>query len=347
MIYPWQQDDWQRLQQFRTRLPHAILLHGQEGSGKVGFAENFAKSILCERPTMEAFACGECEACGWFSQYSHPDYRRVRPEILDAEDAESSVESEEESGTKKTATTRNPSKEIRIEQIRGLATFMNVSTHRAGLRVILLYPAEALNGASANALLKTLEEPPPNSLFLLVSHRYDRLLPTIRSRCQSFALGLPDSKAATHWLEQQGLSDADKWLAEQGGAPLTALLAAQSDDEQGHEELLTQFTRPDRAKALVVAERLQKVPLTSLVSCQQRWLYDLFLIKLTGKVRYYPRHATSLLSLAKQIPLYRLQQALRDAGERRAISDHSLSARLFIENMLLDYVRLFSPEAAT
>lgn len=80
------------------------------------------------------------------------------------------------------------------------------------------------------------------------------------------------------------------------------------------------------------------------MSCQQRWLYDLFLIKLTGKVRYYPRHEKTLLALAKQIALHRLQQALRDAGERRAVSDHSLSARLFIENMLLDYVRLFSPE---
>ncbi len=344
MIYPWQQDDWQRLQQYRERLPHAILFHGQEGSGKVHFAENFAQSVLCERPTIDALACGACEACGWFSQYSHPDYRRVRPEVLDAEDAESSAETDEEPAGKKNASSRNPSKEIRIDQIRALATFMNVSTHRAGLRVILLYPAEALNGASANALLKTLEEPPPNSLFLLISHRYDRLLPTIRSRCQSFALGLPDSKAATKWLEQQGLTDADKWLAEQGGAPISALAAAQSDDEDGQEELLAQFARPDMAKALVVAERLQKVSLSSLVSCQQRWLYDLFLIKLTGKVRYYPRHEKTLLALAKQIALHRLQQALRDAGERRAVSDHSLSARLFIENMLLDYVRLFSPE---
>lgn len=344
MIYPWQQDDWQRLQQYRERLPHAILFHGQEGSGKVHFAENFAQSVLCERPTIDALACGACEACGWFSQYSHPDYRRVRPEVLYAEDAESSAETDEEPAGKKTASSRNPSKEIRIDQIRALATFMNVSTHRAGLRVVLLYPAEALNGASANALLKTLEEPPPNSLFLLISHRYDRLLPTIRSRCQSFALGLPDSKAATKWLEQQGLTDADKWLAEQGGAPISALAAAQSDDEDGQEELLAQFARPDMAKALVVAERLQKVSLSSLVSCQQRWLYDLFLIKLTGKVRYYPRHEKTLLALAKQIALHRLQQALRDAGERRAVSDHSLSARLFIENMLLDYVRLFSPE---
>jgi len=160
-------------------------------------------------------------------------------------------------------------------------------------------------------------------------------------------LGMADSKAATTWLEQQGLTDADKWLAEQGGAPISALAAAQSDDEDGQEELIAQFARPDMAKALVVAERLQKVSLTSLVSCQQRWYYDLFLIKLTGKVRYYPRHEKTLLALAKQIALHRLQQALRDAGERRAVSDHSLSARLFIENMLLDYVRLFSPEVAT
>ncbi|MFM2009222.1 MAG: polymerase delta subunit, partial [Pseudomonadota bacterium] len=113
MIYPWQQDDWQRLQQYRERLPHAILFHGQEGSGKVHFAENFAQSVLCERPTIDALACGACEACGWFSQYSHPDYRRVRPEVLDAEDAESSAETDEEPAGKKTASSRNPSKEIR------------------------------------------------------------------------------------------------------------------------------------------------------------------------------------------------------------------------------------------
>lgn len=345
MIYPWQQEDWQRLQQLRTRLPHAILFHGQEGSGKVNFAENFAQSMLCERPTIDALACGECEACGWFNQYSHPDYRRVRPEVLDAEEAESAAESEEEPAAKKGASARNPSKEIRIEQIRSLATFMNVSTHRAGLRVVVLYPAEALNGPSANALLKTLEEPPPNSLFLLISHRYDRLLPTIRSRCQSFALGLPAPEHARKWLAQQGVDDAAKWLAEQGGAPLSALSASQSDDEEGQEELLTQFSRPDSALALIVAERLQKIPLSSLVACQQRWLYDLFLIKLTGQVRYYPRHEKILSALAKKISSYRLQQALRDAGERRAVSDHPLSARLFIENMLLDYVRLFSIEA--
>ena len=179
-VYPWQQADWQRLQQMRERLPHAILFHGAEGTGKVAFAERFAASLLCEQPLDNGHACGACESCGWFAQYGHPDYRRVRPDALETDggdDAEA-----DDSAAKKSSKT--PSKDIRIEQVRALAAFMNVSTHRSGLRVVLLYPAEALNSASANALLKTLEEPPPDTVFLLVTDRIDRLLPTILSRCR-------------------------------------------------------------------------------------------------------------------------------------------------------------------
>ena len=180
LIYPWQQKAWQQLQHLRTRLPHAILFHGAEGTGKLAFVEKFAQSLLCESPLHNGHACGTCAACGWFLQYGHPDYRRVRPEVLDEGDADENTASDEEPIAKKSATsTRNPSKDIRIEQVRSLATFMNVSTHRSGLRVVLLYPAEALNSASANALLKTLEEPPSDTIFLLISHRPERLRPTI------------------------------------------------------------------------------------------------------------------------------------------------------------------------
>src|SRR5690606_27063109 len=108
---------------------------------------------------------------------------------------------------------KTPSKEIKIDQIRALADFMNISTHRQGMRVILLYPAEALNTAAANALLKTLEEPPPNTMFLLVSNSLDRLLPTILSRCRKFALTMPGKDEALQWLNEQGVADADAWLA--------------------------------------------------------------------------------------------------------------------------------------
>lgn len=337
-LYPWQYRDWQQLQQMRERLPHAILFHGAQGTGKVAFAEHVAASLLCERPADEGQACGECDSCGWFAQYGHPDYRRVRPDALETDDVDDALEGEEVSGKKSSKT---PSKDIRIEQVRALATFMNVSTHRSGLRVVLLYPAEALNAASANALLKTLEEPPPDTVFLLVSHRIDRLLPTILSRCRKIGLSSPRHDEAITWLKAQGVDNAERWLAEQGGAPLAALEAAQGGAGPEKDELLAHLAKPDSVNPLIVAERLQKAPLSQLVAWQQRWLYDLLSLKLGGRVRYFPHQQKVLSSLASRVSAERLQQALRDAGERRAVSDHPLSARLFIEHMLLQYSGLF------
>jgi DNA polymerase-3 subunit delta' len=339
-IYPWQHQDWDRLQRLRERLPHAILFHGAQGIGKVAFAEQFAQSVLCDKPVNGGFACGSCASCGWFVQYGHPDYRRVRPEILDTDNIEDDGEPEE-GASKKSASGKAPSKEIRIEQVRSLAGFMNVSTHRSGLRVVLLYPAETLNSASANALLKTLEEPPPGTLFMLVSHRPDRLLPTILSRCRKFSLSLPRAEDALSWLNANDVSDARQWLALHGGAPLAAYSAAQDESASDRELLLGLLAKPDAIPVLSVAERLQKTPIPLLVAWQQRWLYDLFSLKLSGRIRYYPQQHARLQSVADRLSADRLQQALRDANNRRAIADHSLSPRLFIEDMLLAYVGLF------
>ena len=193
-VYPWQQGAWQQLQQLRQRMPHAILFHGAAGIGKADFIEHVAQALLCENVRADGHACGECPSCGWFQQQSHPDYRRVRPEAMEDEPGEG------EEGEDKKAAKKAPSKEIKIEQIRALADFMNISTHRQGLRVVVLYPAEALNMPASNALLKTLEEPPPGTVFLLASNGLDRVLPTILSRCRKFAMSMPDHGEALAWL---------------------------------------------------------------------------------------------------------------------------------------------------
>ncbi|MBP0599385.1 DNA polymerase III subunit delta' [Herbaspirillum sp. LeCh32-8] len=336
-LLPWQHDSWRQLQQLRERLPHALLFYGSAGTGKTAFVEAFAKSLLCESPTPEAHACGACASCNWFEQYNHPDYRRVRPEALEDEIADD--EGGEEKKTAKASKT--PSKEIKIDQVRALADFMNVSTHRSGLRVVMLYPAEALNTAAANALLKTLEEPPPGTMFLLLSNRLDRLLPTILSRCRKFALPGPSHEAGLAWLRAQGVKDADAWLAEQGGAPLAALEAAQGDSRDVLDELLRHLAQPGVDGALRTADKLQKVPVSDLVGWVQRWLYDLFSLKSAGVIRYYPRHAKELGKLAERADAIAISRAIKGMGERRAIADHPLSAKLFIEEMLIDYAGLF------
>jgi DNA polymerase-3 subunit delta' len=340
MLYPWQTSSWQQLQQLRERLPHAILFHGPEGVGKTAFAEEFAQSLLCDTPTADRHACGTCAACGWFSQYSHPDYRRVRPEVLDGDDA---AEGDEDAGdAKKTKAAKAPSREIKIDQIRALADFMNVSTHRSGMRVIVLYPAEALNTAAANSLLKMLEEPPPSTMFLLVTNSLDRLLPTILSRCRKFALPLPSRDDALAWLQEQQVKDADGWLSEQGGAPLAAFASSQSGDREAIDDFLRQLTQPGADAALKTADRLQKVPVADLVAWLQRWLYDVLSVKLSGTIRYYPRYKKELTTLAARVESGALLRAIKAANDRRAIAGHPLAPKLFIEDMLLDYAAIFS-----
>ncbi|MFC0251902.1 DNA polymerase III subunit delta' [Massilia consociata] len=334
-MYPWQQSAWSRLQQMRERLPHAILFHGPAGVGKADFMETFAQALLCENVRADGHACEACASCGWFAQNNHPDYRRVRPEALEDEPATEGDEGAETGSKSKSA--KAPSKEIKIEQIRALADFMNISTHRQGLRVVVLYPAEALNMPASNALLKTLEEPPPGTVFLLASNSLDRLLPTILSRCRKFALPMPSHAEALAWLKEQGVADADSWLREQGGAPLAALMEAEGGNREDMEALLHFLAAPSVDGALRTAEKLAKASLPALVAWQQRWLYDVFSMKLSGKVRYYPRYQKELAALSGRVHTASLNRAIKAANERRAVADHPLSAKLFVEDMLLEY----------
>jgi DNA polymerase-3 subunit delta' len=340
-MYPWQQDAWTRLQAMRARLPHAILFHGPAGIGKADFIEAFAQALLCENVRPDGHACGACASCGWFAQGNHPDYRRVRPEAL--EDDVPAAEGEDAPAEEKKSKSKTASKEIKIEQVRALADFMNISTHRQGLRVVVLYPAESLNMPASNALLKTLEEPPPGTVFLLASNGLDRLLPTILSRCRKFALTMPDHADALAWLQAQGVQDADGWLREQGGAPLAALAQAETGSRDELDGLLQVLAQPSVDAALRSADKLSKAPLASLVAWQQRWLYDVFSYKLSGVIRYYPRYQRELAAIAGRVHVANLMQAIKSTNERRAVADHPLSPKLFVEDMLLDYTARCGP----
>lgn len=331
-MYPWQHAAWTQLQQMRERLPHSILFHGPAGTGKADFLDAFAQSLLCENVRPDGHACQTCASCGWFVGHNHPDYRRVRPEILEDE-----LAPDGEEGEAKSKSAKAPSKEIKIEQIRALSDFMNISTHRQGLRVVVLYPAEALNVPASNALLKTLEEPPPGTVFLLSSNSLDRLLPTILSRCRKFALPTPSHAEALAWLNGQGVADADSWLREKGGAPLAALAESTHGSRDDVETLLQFLARPAPDAALRTADKLAKSELPALVASTQRWLYDVVSYKLSGKIRYYPRYQKELAALAGRARTDGLLRAIKALNDRRAVADHPLSPKLFVEDLLLEY----------
>ncbi len=343
-IYPWHGENWKYLIRLESKLPHALLFYGPTGTGVETFAERFAKARLCENRQPDGHACGECQSCHWFDQFSHPDFRPILPETLEIARGISEPDSQsgDESGSGGKAG-KEPSKKIGIERIRSLADFVNISTHRGGLRIVSVYPAEAMTTESSNSLLKMLEEPPANTLFILTSNHPDALLPTIVSRCSRLAFPMPEISVAIDWLKDQGVDDAEIWLAEQGGAPVTALTESRRGAREEMTLFLAELAAPDDSGLLKTAEKLQKVPLNDLITWHQRWLYDLVSLRLTGRERYYPRYRQPLSRMADRVDMDRLLKILKTVNDRKRVADHPLVPRLVLEDMLLDYRKIFSP----
>jgi len=317
--------------QLRVRLPHAILIQGAEGQGEFEFALAAAQSLLCEKPQPSGRGCGTCPACTWFVQGNHPDFRLLVPESLAPESA---VEGAEPARKEKR------SEQIRIEQVRDLAGFLGIGTHRGGVRVILLYPSEAMNLNTQNALLKSLEEPPPETVFLLVTTRTESLLPTVRSRCMKFALPLADRETALAWLKDQGIERPEAALAEAGGAPLEALRAVQSQSDRSR---FIEGLRKPGFDPIALADVVLRVPAPEWVGWLQRWSHDLLLASVSGRVRYYPDHAAALAELSRRCDSADIAAYLRRLAEARALARHPLNAKLFVEDLLLQYQRLIDP----
>lgn len=329
MIFPWHQVEFGRLLARKTRLPHTLLLRGPEGIGKLAFAEALAHALLCESPEASGAACGRCAACGWLEQGSHPDFRRLAPEAL-AEPGEVGEKGEKKAG-----------QQIPVEQVREIAGFIVMSSHRGGNKVVLIHPAEALNASAANALLKNLEEPPPRTYFILVAHRWHQLLPTIKSRCQHIALPTPETTAALAWLEGQGLASPELALAQAGGAPLLAL---RFDDEYWRlRESFIGAIADLGFDALGVAERLRDCPPALVAGWLQKWSFDLANHKVAGRVRYNPDRAEAVAATATQLDTLEALRFHRQMVRLQRVVAHPLNSRLFLEQMLLSYAALLRP----
>src|SRR5690348_9799716 len=205
---PWQHDVVASLLSRRSQWPHALLVTGPAGIGKRMLAQAIARALLCEAPRAGGAACGECTSCRYVAAAQHPDLRTIEPIEIDDDGDARIVEW------------------IAVERIRALTRWAAITSHRGGAKVALIVPAERMSEAAANALLKTLEEPPDGTCFLLVSNLPGRLPATIASRCQRIVAPRPTPAQARAWLMQHGTHDPDALLAQAHGAPLRALALA-------------------------------------------------------------------------------------------------------------------------
>jgi DNA polymerase III delta' subunit len=309
-MHPWNAPILDAVKSRLERLPHALLVHGARGVGKLALAERLAQLLLCEHADPARRPCDACDACRWYLAGNHPDFRRIEPEALAREPAEG----EEEEGAPKRS--KQPSVIIKIEQVRALSDFLYVGSHRGKRRVALVHPAEDMNPNAANALLKGLEEPPAGAVFILVSHRPARLLPTIRSRCIAVPVPVPAPDAARAWLAGQGAKDAERWLAYAGGAPLQAL--AYAADAAAFDRVIRSPTPvEDRDDLERLAEALQKAA------------YDRAFAAFGLPPKYRASSSATRPDQARAWLAY-----ARAMGQHRLLVRHPLNVALFSADML-------------
>jgi len=206
---PWHSALWSQLETSlqQDRFAHAYLLQGPKGVGKTRFAQTLANAMLCEQSTLEA--CGNCKSCRLIKSSSHPDYRQLASE----------------SG-----------KAIGIDSIRDISSFFSLTSQYGRHQISVVRDADRMTTAAANALLKTLEEPPAGALLLLISEQTSLLPITVRSRCQSLRFTVPGHQDGLAWLQQQGIEaeQAERMLNLACGAPLNAL-ALDKEGESAHQ----------------------------------------------------------------------------------------------------------------
>lgn len=320
-----------------TSLHHALLIFGREGIGKGEYAEALAARLLCEKPSAQQ-ACGTCEACRWFSAGNHPDYRQIT--LTTEEETEEPVSS----GTKKASPTQ-----IRVEQIRDLRDFVFVGSHRQGRRVILINPADAMNPAASNALLKILEEPPPSVYFLLISSKVRQLLPTLRSRCRQIVLSVPKATDSIGWLIEQGVEDPENLLSFCGGAPLKAKGLFSNGGWEGITQIISSLKAEDRnplALAGIWETTIKgddSLGMDRFIETLQKWLNDLIRTSRNLSPRYLPSLAAELRKISSRCSPKRLLRFHQDLLKIRAVAKHPLNSQLFLEDVAARYLQAITP----
>lgn len=319
---PWQDQAWSRLQQAVAagRMPHGLLLTGMAGVGKTDFAAHLAHALVCTSPTAAGDPCGNCRSCQLTSAGNHPDIHWYQPE--------------------------EPGKAIKVDAIRGLAQSSVLTAGGSGRSVFIVEPADAMNAAAANALLKTLEEPTGGSVLILVTASPDRLPATIRSRCQQLALVPPAADIAVTWLTERGVAPprAARLLDLFGGAPLRALTAA----EQGLLDVLDgmwnelERLSQGRGDPINVADAWKAHDLAMVLDWLILWSLDLLQVQAdpTRLPRFDAAAAERFQTLAKGLDCKDLHGFVDTLYEMRRRLTSNLNNQLVLERLLLDWIRL-------
>jgi len=310
-----------------------LLLSGPVGIGKTQFARLAAKAVLCEDPRERFAPCDACLSCRWYDQKAHPDLK-----VIESESPQGDETGLQSSGARGDGKEKRGGRQIAVAQIRELSSFLGLTSHRHGKKVVLIITAEDLSASASNAFLKTLEEPPPGVLFFLVSHRPHRILPTVRSRCCCLPMRAPTRLEGVNWLAERGISEPELALAAAGFAPLRAL-ENEKGEQRNRRKAFFEALAAETVDAVGLAAELDAIDLQIVLGWLQTWIYDLTTNRLVGRTRYNLDFAGPLRDVARRTNLPHLVSLYRSLVRQQSRVNHPLNSQLVFEQLLVSYSR--------
>jgi DNA polymerase III subunit delta' len=336
-LYPWLQEPFKHLTSHPV--PHSLIISGQKDIGKFQFGFALCKYLLCESQNTKP--CEQCEACGWANHGNHPDLFVVVPQNLKHI---LPFEVEEDSGNED-GEEKKLSKFIRVEQIRNIIASNTLGSYRGGKRVVMIYPAEAMPTEAANCLLKTLEEPSPNLFIVLVTHQIEKLLPTIRSRCQIFHVPKPDSDLSVGWLEQYfsgkySQETINKQLALQSGAPLSVISSMETKSNDPT-EIIKELSKFQEMNPTKIVDLLSNYTLIDILNAIFKWSIDVNFQLFQQKPRFFPEYEHQIQSACQQLDKIAFQNFLTSLSNDLKLANHPLFPKVQLEALLVRYRNLF------
>ncbi len=322
--YTWQHTVWQSLtDRFqRKQLAHALVLNGPDGIGKYRLAQALAAYALCAQPTH--IACGQCRSCQLLMAGTHPDLVFLQPEV--------------------NAKTGKVSQVIKIDQVRDVVDFGAKSAQLGRYRVVIIEPAHVLNVQAANALLKTLEEPGLQTLFLLVSSQFLSLPATIRSRCQRVDLAIPAQQDALAWLLPQvnNQAQAELLLALAHGAPLATLELLNAEWFTQRPAILRDLSGLAQSKftALSVASRWQSLKSESLVMALLSLCEDIIALALGANAVKNTDLRKEMSQLAGVLSPADVLQFYQKLGDKKRLSFGNIQDKVIVDMIFTEWSQL-------
>jgi len=318
--YPWLMPAWQQLLRslHNDRLPHALLLKGRAGLGKMDFAEQFAALVLCQEHGTAEKACGICKPCDLFSAGNHPDLTTIALE--------------------------EKSQNIKVAQIRDYLQSAILFSGQSGYKVMLMQDADRMNLSAANSLLKTLEEPTSSTLIMLVTNAPERLLPTIKSRCQVIDFKVPEQSTVLPWLNQQVDSDRSEYLLNQAnGAPLLALGLSKSNELSIRDESFNGFIDLllGRIDVISLSSQWIKQDMPLIALWLISWINDLIKLKSTQDVDsvQFPDNLPMYKQISQKFSLQGLFLKLDALYKFKSYLTTSLNKQMLMESLLLELLQ--------